>query len=118
MTRPGVSDIVMFVEYKKAKTVKRMLLPKQFYQLCGQKIRETQKQPLFSNIKSLIFTKSLYSSPLVTFSFAIIMVLLPQVSSHSWVERIDVLSPDGVSIGKSGYPRGNGVFSLYHYTYM
>ena len=39
---------------------------------------------------------------------SILLVIVSIAHTHSWVERLTVISDDGSSIGPSGFPRGNG----------
>ena len=34
--------------------------------------------------------------------------LLAKAFAHSWVEQLEVVNHDGVTVGSSGYARGNG----------
>jgi len=46
--------------------------------------------------------------------FANVAPFISLVVSHTWVEQISLLAPDGSTLGSPGYPRGNGDFQQDH----
>ncbi|WEW58974.1 hypothetical protein PRK78_004442 [Emydomyces testavorans] len=52
-----------------------------------------------------MFARNFITKALMVFFFFIL--LLPLVSSHSWVEQLMNIAPNGTFVGEPGYPRGN-----------